>query len=85
MTTGVNTGVNKEVHSNTRCGLVALVGPTNAGKSSLLNRLVESELALVSRKAQTTRFAVRGVLTEGKSQVVFLDFTWIFYFVRADC
>ena len=56
-----------------RCGLVALLGPTNAGKSSLLNRLVESELALVSRKAQTTRFAIRGVLTEGKAQVVFLD------------
>ena len=62
-----------EPSANTRCGLVALVGPTNAGKSSLLNRLVDSDIALVSRKAQTTRFAIRGVLTEKQSQVVFLD------------
>lgn len=56
-----------------RCGLVALAGSPNAGKSSLLNAMVGAQVSIVTRKAQTTRFAVRGVCTEGEAQAVFVD------------
>ena len=56
-----------------RCGTVALAGRPNAGKSSLLNRLVGQKLAIVSPKAQTTRNPVGGILTGEGCQYVFLD------------
>lgn len=56
-----------------RCGTVALAGRPNTGKSSLLNRLVGHKLAIVSRKAQTTRHAVTGILTTDDCQFVFVD------------
>jgi len=56
-----------------RCGTVALAGRPNTGKSSLLNRLVGQKLAIVSAKAQTTRHAVKGILTTGDCQYLFVD------------
>lgn len=56
-----------------RSGFVSLVGRPNAGKSTLLNRLVGEKLAIVSDKPQTTRTAVQGVLTRPDAQIVFLD------------
>jgi GTPase len=57
----------------TRTGYVALVGRPNAGKSTLLNRLVGEHLSIVTPKAQTTWQRVTGILTEGSVQMVFLD------------
>lgn len=56
-----------------RTGLVAIIGRPNVGKSTLLNRLVGQKISIVSRKAQTTRHRITGVLTEGKRQFVFVD------------
>jgi len=62
----------------TAAGFVALIGAPNAGKSTLLNRLVGQKLAIVTHKAQTTRTRVRGITMEGHSQIVFVDTPGIF-------
>jgi len=54
----------------TRAGFAAIIGAPNAGKSTLVNRLVGSKVTIVTQKAQTTRFLVRGVAMEGESQIV---------------
>lgn len=64
--------------TNTRCGFVAIIGAPNAGKSTLVNRLVGSKVSIVSRKVQTTRMRVRGVVIEGASQIVLVDTPGIF-------
>jgi GTP-binding protein Era len=60
------------------CGFVAIVGAPNAGKSTLLNRLVGSKISIVSPKVQTTRNRVLGVVIEGAAQIVFIDTPGIF-------
>ena len=62
----------------TACGFVALIGPANAGKSTLINALVGAKVSIVSRKAQTTRGPVRGVVIEGEAQIVFVDTPGLF-------
>ena len=60
------------------CGLVAVVGAPNAGKSTLLNRLTGAKLSIVSPKAQTTRFRVLGILMRGPAQILLVDTPGIF-------
>lgn len=60
------------------CGFAALVGAPNAGKSTLMNRLIGMKLSIVSPKVQTTRTRVRGVAIEGDTQIVFVDTPGIF-------
>ena len=56
-----------------RCGQIAVVGKPNVGKSTLLNRLVGEKVSITSRKAQTTRLPLRGILTIDAAQFVFVD------------
>jgi GTP-binding protein Era len=67
-----------QVMDGTRSGFAAVIGAPNAGKSTLVNRLVGSKVSIVTQKVQTTRFPVRGVVMEGKSQIVLVDTPGIF-------
>ncbi len=62
----------------TRAGFVALIGEPNAGKSTLLNRMVGAKVSIVTHKVQTTRARIRGVAMEGQSQLVFIDTPGLF-------
>jgi GTP-binding protein Era len=67
-----------EGETGTRCGFIAVIGAPNAGKSTLVNALVGTKVAIVSRKVQTTRMPLRGIAIEGASQLVFIDTPGIF-------
>jgi GTP-binding protein Era len=64
--------------SATRCGFVALIGAPNVGKSTLVNALVGSKVTIVSRKVQTTRALIRGIVIEDNAQIVLVDTPGIF-------
>lgn len=61
-----------------KCGLVVLIGRSNVGKSTLLNALVGSKVAITSPKPQTTRHVIQGVLNEPRGQIVFADTPGVF-------
>jgi GTPase len=62
----------------TRSGFVAMLGATNAGKSTLVNQLVGTKVSIVSHKVQTTRSLIRGIIIEGRTQMVLVDTPGIF-------
>ncbi len=64
--------------TETRAGFVALIGEPNAGKSTLLNRMVGAKVSIVTHKVQTTRARIRGVCMAGQAQIVFVDTPGIF-------
>ncbi|MEH0195783.1 GTPase Era [Caulobacter sp. CCNWLY153] len=64
--------------SNTRAGFAAIIGAPNAGKSTLVNRMVGAKVSIVTQKVQTTRFPVRGVALAGDTQIVLVDTPGIF-------
>lgn len=61
-----------------RAGFVAVIGAPNAGKSTLVNRLVGRKVSIVTHKVQTTRFQIRGVMMRGEAQVVLVDTPGVF-------
>jgi GTPase len=71
-------GKKKTADKPMRCGFVGIIGAPNAGKSTLVNRLVGSKVSIVSPKVQTTRARVMGIVNRGKTQLVFVDTPGIF-------
>lgn len=62
----------------TKCGFASIVGAPNAGKSTLINKIVGAKVSIVSPKVQTTRTRVMGIVNEGSTQIVFVDTPGIF-------
>ena len=73
------TGSDPMTHDNkTHCGVVSVLGAPNAGKSTLVNRMVGAKVSIVTHKVQTTRARVRGVAMEDRTQIVYVDTPGIF-------
>lgn len=72
------TELEADAPAETHSGFVALIGATNAGKSTLVNRLVGAKVSIVSHKVQTTRAIVRGIAIHDNAQIVFMDTPGIF-------
>ena len=64
--------------TETKCGFVALIGEPNAGKSTLMNRMVGAKVSIVTHKVQTTRARIRGIAMQDNSQMVFVDTPGLF-------
>jgi len=62
----------------TRCGVIAVIGAPNAGKSTLVNAMVGAKVSIVTQKVQTTRARIRGITVEDDTQLVFIDTPGIF-------
>ncbi|MEO1135521.1 MAG: GTPase Era [Pseudomonadota bacterium] len=62
----------------TKCAVIAVIGAPNAGKSTLVNALVGAKISIVTQKVQTTRARVRGIITDGAAQLVFIDTPGVF-------
>ncbi len=76
---GQNAGANSGASSDPdRCGFIAVLGAPNAGKSTLVNRVVGTKVSIVSPKVQTTRARVMGIAVQDRAQMVFIDTPGIF-------
>jgi GTP-binding protein Era len=64
--------------TETKCGFVALIGEPNAGKSTLMNRMVGAKVSIVTHKVQTTRARIRGIAMQDNSQLIFVDTPGLF-------
>ncbi|NLJ69894.1 MAG: GTPase Era [Clostridiaceae bacterium] len=60
-------------NNNFKCGFVTLAGKTNIGKSTLLNQIMQTEIAIATHKPQTTRHLIKGVYQDEQSQIIFID------------
>ncbi len=65
--------MSEEIKKNFRCGMVSIVGRPNVGKSTLLNRILGEKVAIVSKVPQTTRNQIRGIYTDERGQIIFVD------------
>jgi GTP-binding protein Era len=65
--------VAKEEKKNTRCGMVSIIGRPNVGKSTLLNQIVGEKVTIVSKVPQTTRRQIRGIYSDHRGQIIFID------------
>jgi GTP-binding protein Era len=74
----METMITPPAEGEARCAFVAVIGAPNAGKSTLVNRVVGTKVTIVSHKVQTTRMQVRGITHQGPAQLVFVDTPGIF-------
>lgn len=69
---------NNDIPPKTICGSCAIIGPTNAGKSTLMNTILGTKVSIVSRKVQTTRCRIQGIYSKNNVQIIFVDTPGLF-------